>query len=214
VEKQQIETAVKQAREQATKRNFKQSFDLSITLKGLDLKNPAHKVKEEVLLPHGRGKNVTVGAIAEGLLAENAAKAGITTIIPKSQLVELAKEKAKAKKIVNSVDYFISSPDLMVEVGKTLGALLGPRNKMPKPVPPTAPLDAFLERLNKIAQVRTKDQPIIHCLVGTEEMDDNQITENIQAILTAVTRKLPKGELNIRSAHVKTTMGGAAKIGA
>jgi len=210
--KQHIQTAIKAAREKGGKRNFTQSFDLSITLKDLDLKNPAHKVKEEVVLPNGRGKPVKVGAIAEGILAENAKKAGLT-VISKDQLSELAKDKPKAKKIINNVDFFISSPDLMVEVGKTLGAMLGPRNKMPKPVPPNADLTGFLNRLNSLALIRVRDQPVVHCLVGTEEMTDNEVVGNVEAVITAFSRKLPKGESNFRSVHIKLSMGGSARVG-
>ncbi len=85
---------------------------------------------------------------------------------------------------------------------------------MPKPVPPNVDVKPFLERLNRLAVIKIKTQPMIQCLVGNEDLDDEKITANVEAVLTALTRKLPKGDSQIRSAHLKLTMGPAVKIGA
>ena len=206
-------SAVKKAREGSPKRNFKQSFDLAIALKDLDLNKPEHKVKAEALLPHGRGKPVNIGAIADEHMTENAKKAGIETIINKDDLQKLAKNKREAKKLVRKIDFFISQPDLMAEVGKTLGPILGPRNKMPQPVPPAADLTPILGRLQKLIKLRVQNQPVVHCIVGSEEQKDEEITANIMSVINSLSRALPKGEQNIRKVHVKTTMGNAVKVG-
>ncbi len=213
MEQKHVQEAIKQARENSKKRNFSQTFDLVVSLKDFDLSKPENKVKEEVVLPAGRGKPVRIGAIAEGELAENAKKSGIEIIVSKADLQKLQDDKKSAKKLVNQVDVFIASPDLMAEVGKTLGPLLGPRDKMPKPLPPTAPLEAFIQRTNKVVNVRTRDQPIIQCLVGTEVMKDEEICQNLMAVLTVLENKLPKGLGNIKAAYVKLTMGKPALIG-
>jgi len=205
--------AVKNAREGAGKRNFKQSFDLALTLKDLDLNKPEHKVKAEVILPHGRGKPVTIGAIAGENMAENAKKEGIELIIDKSELQKLAKNKREAKKLVRKVDFFIAQPDLMIDVGKTLGPILGPRNKMPQPVPPQGDLKPILARLGKLIKLRVQNQPVLHCIVGSEEQSDEEITANVMSVINTLSRELPKGEKNIRSTHVKKTMGKSFKVG-
>lgn len=209
-----IQEAVKNARSSGRKRNFKQTFDLAISLKGMDLKKDESKIKEEVLLPHGRGKPIKIGAIAEGELGEKAKKAGIEIVINKAKLATLAANKKETRKLVNNVDLLIAQPDLMVEVGKTLGPVLGPRDKMPKPVPPNVPLEPILARLNKVVNVRVRDQPVVHCSVGIEDMQDNEVADNIHAILNVLKGKLPKGNENIRAVHVKLTMGASIKIGA
>lgn len=214
MERKSIEEATKKVRESSKKRNFNQSFDLAISLKDFDLKKEEGKIKEEVVLPHGKGKEVKVGVIAEGELAENAKKNDINIIIGKDQLGKLAKNRAELKKLVNSVDFFIAQPDLMIEVGKTLGPILGPRDKMPKPVPPNVDLKEVLARLSKVINLRVKDQPVIHCAVGTEDMEDSQVADNIEAVLTALERKLPKGKSQIKAVHLKLTMGPSVNIGA
>lgn len=211
--KENIAKAVKEAREKTKERKFKQSFDLAVVFRDLDMKNPASKFKEDVVFPHGRGKEAKIGAIADGQLAETAKKAGIETIIGKADLEVLAKDRRKAKKLVNTIDVFISQPDLMAEVGKTLGPILGPRNKMPKPVPPNVPdLKPVIDRFSKAITIRVKNDPIIHCMVGTENLDNNQITDNAEAALKAIEKKLPKGASQIKSVYIKTSMGPAARV--
>jgi len=48
--------------------------------------------------------------------------------------------------------------------------------------------------------------------VGDETMSDEDIAENIEAVISAVVGKLKKGIRNIKSIYVKTTMGEAVKI--
>ena len=100
------------------------------------------------------------------------------------------------------------------DIGKHLGAALGPRNKMPQPVPQNVPLEPIIKRFEKLVNVRIGTLPLIHCRVGTEEMTDDQLVANINAVVTALSRKAPKHEANLRSVFIKTTMGKSVKIGA
>jgi len=214
MDKKDILEAVKTARKGARERKFKQSFDIAVSFRGLDLKNPSHKIKADVLLPNGRGKPVKIGGMAEGELAEALKKKGIEPVLDKAQLEKLGGNKKAAKKLVNQVDFFVSQPDLMVTVGKILGQYLGPRNKMPMPIPPKGDPTPIIARFDKLVVARIRDQPVIHCIVGTQEMKDEEITGNIEAVFNSIKGKLPRGEANIRAMHVKLTMGPSVKIGA
>ncbi|HIK02427.1 TPA: 50S ribosomal protein L1 [archaeon] len=210
-----IQNAVKKVREIAAAhpKKFMQTFDLAVSLKELDMKKPESKVKLEVTLPHGKGKATRYGIIADGELAEKAKNAGMKIIIGRGDLQRLAKDKKEQRKAIKQVDIFLGQPDLMVEVGKTLGATLGPRDKMPKPINPKDDLKTVFARFDKIATARVKDQPIIQCAVGTEKMTDEHIVENAEKILTALKEKLPKGEAQIKAVYLKLTMSPAVKIG-
>ena len=63
-------------------------------------------------------------------------------------------------------------------VGKTLGQLLGPRGKMPTPVPFNAPIDAFLQRFRSSIKVRTRASLSLSCKIGDETMDDADLAVN------------------------------------
>ena len=132
---QDIVNAVKEAKEQSKPRNFTESVD-----------------------PNGRGKDVKIGVIADGELIVQAKDAGLDLVINKTDLEELGKDRKAAKKAANAVDFFIAQADMMPLVGRFLGPILGPRNKMPKPVPASIKLAPLLERLQSTVKVGVKQQ--------------------------------------------------------
>ena len=83
---------------------------------------------------------------------------------------------------------------------------------MPKPVSASAKPEPLIERLKNTAKVRIKDQPVIQAIVGTQDMDDELIADNIEAVLDILDRKLEKGRKQIKSMYVKTTMGPVARV--
>lgn len=209
---QVIEEAVKKVLEESKPRNFTQSIDVVITINDLDVNKPENRLDEEVLLPNGRGKDVKIAFIAEGELAYQAEKAGADLVIDKEQLEAYGKNRAEAKKVANSYDFFVAQSDLMPTVGRFLGPVLGPRKKMPKPIPASANPEVILGRLRSTVKVRVKDQPIIQSIVGSEDMTEAQIAENVDAILDVLDRNLEKGQKQIKALYIKTTMGPVTRV--
>jgi large subunit ribosomal protein L1 len=124
----------------------------------------------------------------------------------------MGKNRKDAKKIANQYNFFVAQADLMPLVGRFLGPVLGPRKKMPKPVPANAKPDPILERLKSTVKIRIKDQPVIQAMVGSHEMDDEMIAENIEAVLGILDRNLEKGRNQIKSMYVKTSMGPVVRV--
>jgi large subunit ribosomal protein L1 len=211
ISSESVKRAIEEAKKNSKKRKFTQGLDLTINLKELDMTKPENRIDEELVLPNGSGKEIKVGVIADGELAMQA-KSVADIIIGKARLEEMAKKKKDAKKIANDIDFFVAQIDLMPLVGKTLGPVLGPRGKMPKPVPPNAPVQTIIEKLKKTIKIKTKDQPVIKVLVGSEEMDSKKLTENINTIMMFLERKLERGQNNMKSIYIKTTMGQSVKL--
>lgn len=204
--------AVKKAKEQSKPRNFTQSIDMIINIKDLDVNKPENRFEEEVVLPNGRGKGVSVGVIADGDLTTQAKDAGVSLVIQKTDLEGYGKDRKEAKKMANNIDFFIAQADLMPLVGRFLGPVLGPRKKMPRPVPANIKLDPLLERLENTIKVGVKQQPSIQVLIGTQDMADEQIAENMEAVLAILDRHLEKGRKQIKSMYIKTTMGSVVRV--
>lgn len=209
---QEIIDAVKKAKEQAKPRNFTESIDMIINIRDLDVKKPENRFDEEVALPNGRGKEITIGVIADGELAVSAKNAGIDLVVSKSDLEELGKNRKDAKKMANSVDFFIAQADMMPLVGRFLGPILGPRKKMPKPVPANIKVEPLLKKLQSTVKVGVKDQPSIQIIIGTQDMDEEKLAENIEAVLAILDRNLEKGRNQIKSMYIKTTMGSVVRV--
>ena len=203
--------AVQKALEGAKKRNFVETVELAVNLKDVDLSVPKNRITEDVILPNGRGKAVRVCVIGGGELALKAKDVADLVITPE-ELQTIADDKKQAKKIANSTNYFIAEAPLMAVVGKRLGTVLGPRGKMPKPIPPGADPTGMIESLRKTVSVRTKDRITFHAPVGSADMPVEQIAENIDALLKRIELKLEKGRMNIDSSYVKTTMGPSERL--
>ncbi len=205
--------AVQRALEESKKlnRKFKQNIDLVINLKNVDLENAKNRIDEEIVLPHYRGKESKVAIFASGELALKA-KEHVDLLIKPEDIEDLASDKKKFKKIVDEYDFFIAEAPLMPTIGKTLGVVLGPRGKMPKPVPPHIEISGMVKNLRKTVKIRSRASKTFHTTAGKEEMDKDQIAENIDTIIKRLESKLERGRMNIGSIHVKTTMGPSVRI--
>jgi large subunit ribosomal protein L1 len=210
--KQEIMEAVKKAKDESKPRNFTQSVDVVINIKDLDVKKPENRIEEEIFLPNGRGKAVKIAFIADGELALQAKNPGADLVIDKDELEDLGKDRKAAKKMANQYNFFVAQADMMPLVGRFLGPVLGPRKKMPRPVPITAKPDPIMDRLKNTVKIRVKDQPVVQAIVGSQEMEDEMIADNIEAILNVLDQKLEKGRNQIKSIYVKTTMGPVERV--
>jgi len=199
-----IMKAVKEARSGSKKRNFSQSFDLIVNLKLIDLKKPENKLNEVFALPKGRGKDAEVILFADG------AKGVGCTTYGASDIEKLAADKRGLKKLSRVTDFFLSEPKLMPVIGKSLGSVLAPRGKMPAIA--SEDLKANVERYKKSVRIRVKDSPVIQCVVGVEDMKDEDVAENIESVLGFLEKKLQKGKNNIGKVLVKLTMGKRIKL--
>lgn len=212
-ESKTILTAVKEAKEKTGKRNFTQSLELILRLQDIDMKSPEGKLQEIVELPHPPPEKTNkICVIATGELALKAKRANADLVIDRAQIEGLAGKKKELRKMANEYDFFIVEAPLMPLVGKVLGAVLGPRGKMPIPAPPTADIESLLNKYRKTVVIRMRNQPIIQCRVGTESMKEEEIAENIQAVLRTVEGKMKKGIKNVKLICIKTTMGAPVKI--
>jgi large subunit ribosomal protein L1 len=212
VSKDAIAKAIADMKGKTEKRKFNQTVELAVKLRELDLKRPETRINESLELPTPASKDVKVAVIAGGDLAIRAKNAGADIVIGKDELDKMGREKKQARKLAQNYDFFVAEAPLMPQVGKSLGQMLGPRGKMPTPVPPTAPIDDVIKRQRRNVRLKMKDQPVIQVKVGTEDMPDDVLVQNIQAVISRLEAKLEKGSKNISGVSVKTTMGPLVKV--
>ena len=207
----ELVAAVDKALKGSKERKFVESVELTFNLKEIDLSIPKNRIDVDAALPNGRGKNIKV-ALFSG--AEMAMKAkGVADIIVRpEEMEELGKSKKAMKKMATAYKYFLAEAPLMPVIGKKLGTVLGPRGKMPRPVPPGSDPSAMIKGLRNTVKVRSKDRITFHAPVGTKDMGTEKLAENIEMVIDRVQAKLERGKHNIRSIFVKTTMGPAVRL--
>jgi large subunit ribosomal protein L1 len=204
--------AIKEVKSNNSERKFTQSIDLAINLQNIDMKKPEGRIQERIELPHSAGKKLKVCVVATGELAMKAKNAGASLVIGRTELEALTGEKKKQKDIARKYDLFIAEAPLMPLVGKSLGASLGPRSKMPTPVPPNANIEEQIKKHQNIVSVRMRGQPVIQCRIANQEMSDEEIADNVQAVVRRIESKLKRGIKNFRSVYLKTSMGLSIKV--
>jgi len=198
---------VEEARRRAKRRRFAQSVDLIIVLRDYDLNKPENRINMVIPLPHPiPNKLAKVAAIAHGGFLTLAREAGVDAILTKEEVEALAGNKKAIRKLAQSYDFFITTPDLMPLVGRVLGPILGPRGKMPEPVPPTADVKAVVERLRRSIRVRTRTEPSIKTRVGSENMETKLVVDNIVAVFEALSKKIDWSK-HLSKVYIKLTMG-------
>lgn len=208
---QEIEQAVASALEERPERNFRETVDLAINLRDLDLNEPSNRVDESIVLPAGTGQETKIVVFAEGetaLRAEDVAD----EVFDGDELEDLGGDDDRAKDLADETDFFIAEAALMQDIGRYLGTILGPRGKMPEPLQPDDDVVETVNRMKNTVQLRSGDRRTFHTRVGAEDMNAEEIADNIDVILRRLHSDLEKGPLNIDSVFVKTTMGPAKEV--
>ncbi len=206
-----IQTAIQRALDESPERKFVESVEMSFTLRDVDLKEPKNRIQEEVRLPSGRGKPIKISMFAGGEMATKAKAAGIDVIDP-STIEDLGGNKQLARKVANKSDFFLAEIPHMGTVGRFLGVVLGPRGKMPRPVPPNVDPGMIATGLKDTSIVRSRDRVTFHTAFGSREQGIDDLTANAIAIWDRVMSKLERGAGNIRSCYIKTSMGPSIKV--
>jgi large subunit ribosomal protein L1 len=205
----QLLELVKKARAATKERKFKQSIELIITFKDIDVKK-GFAINEVVQLPK-TSSPATVCIIATGDMNQKAKAAKADTVIGTEELAKYGANKRESRKFINKHDFFLADTKVMPVVGKTLGQLLGPRGKMPTPVPFDASIEAFIQRFRSCIKVRSRASLSISSKIGDVTMDDADLVINALTVLHAIEKKLPNGEKNMKKILIKTTMGKPVK---
>jgi large subunit ribosomal protein L1 len=197
-----LEEAVSLLKETSTAR-FDESVDVAVNL-GVDARKSDQTVRGSTVMPQGTGKSVRVAVFTEGANAEAAKEAGADIV----GMQDLA-DSVKAGNL--DFDVVIASPDAMKVVGQ-LGQVLGPKGLMPNPkVGTVTPKVAEAVRNAKAGQVQFRNDKagIVHCAIGKASFSADALTENLNALLSALQKAKPasaKGQY-IKRVTLSTTMG-------
>src|SRR5579872_6334603 len=186
---------------------FDETVEAHISL-GVDPKKSDQNVRGTVLLPHGTGRTVRVIAFAKGDKAKEAQEAG-ADIVGDQDLID------KLKAGFSEFDVAVATPDMMAAVGKELGRILAQKMPNPKSGTVTPNIGAAIKdiKAGKV-EYRLDKTGIVHTLVGKANFDEEQLSENVDALLDAIVRSKPSASKGtyLRSITLSSTMGPGVKI--
>lgn len=173
-----------------------------------------HKVSEAVKLVKETSYSKFDGTMELHLVVK---KVGTTAQVSlpfqagKVKKVEIASDDTVAKLKEGKVDFdiLVATPDMMPKI-VPFARLLGPKGLMPNPKNGTLVNDPKKLKSFSTSTITLKTEreaPLIHTVVGKVSQKDEEITNNIEAILKAL-----GGDKQVERAFVKATMSPSAKI--
>ncbi|MDE6529568.1 MAG: 50S ribosomal protein L1 [Lachnospiraceae bacterium] len=177
---------------------------------GCDGRHAEQQIRGAVVLPNGTGKTVKVLVFAKGDKVNEAEAAG-ADYVGGDELIP---------KIQNDgwldFDVVVATPDMMGVVGR-LGKVLGPKGLMPNPKAGTVTMDVT-KAINDIKagkiEYRLDKSNIIHCPIGKASFTEEQLNENMNALMEAIVKARPsalKGQY-LKSITLATTMGPGVRV--
>ncbi|WP_163533529.1 50S ribosomal protein L1 [Helicobacter suis] len=187
---------------------FDESVEVALRL-GVDPRHADQMVRGAVVLPHGTGKKIRVAVFAKDVKLDEAKEAG-ADIVGGEDLAE------EIKNGNTNFDMVIATPDMMAVVGK-VGRILGPKGLMPNPKTGTVTMDIKKAVSNaKSGQVnfRVDKKGNVHAPVGKVSFTEEQIKENMLALVRAINRLKPntaKGKY-IRNSVMSLTMSPGVQL--
>ena len=201
------EEAVKVCKETA-KANFDETIELSVKL-GVDPRHADQQVRGAVVLPHGTGKKVRVLVITKGDKAKEAQDAGEDFVGAEEMIEKIQKENWF------DFDVIVATPDMMGQIGR-IGKILGPKGLMPNPKSGTVTME-IEKAINDIkagkVEYRVDKTAIIHVPIGKKSFSEDQLRENLKALMDAIVKAKPSAAKGtyLKSVVLSATMGPGVK---
>ena len=180
---------------------FNGTVEVHIRL-GVDPRHADQQVRSTVLLPAGLGKTVRILVFAEGDGARLAEQAG-------ADYVGLDDMITKIQGGWLDFDMAIATPQVMGKVGR-LGRVLGTRGLMPNPkagtiVQPDDLPRAIREARQGRVEFKVDKTGNLHVPIGKVNFTNEQIMDNLSALMDAVNRAKPTGAKGIYLKRVTLT---------
>ena len=205
-EQYSLDEAVRLVKETASA-NFDETVELHIKL-GADPTKGDQTVRGTIVLPHGTGKVLRIAVFAPGEMAKEAQDAGADRV-GDEDLVEAIEEGW------DEFDILVAHPQMMGLIGSRLGPILGPRMPSKKAGNITPDVAQAVEDLKRgRVEYRMDRGGVIHLPVGKVSFDDEQLRENITALLETVDAARPSAVTGrfVRGATMTSTMGPGIKL--
>ncbi|MFN8484033.1 MAG: 50S ribosomal protein L1 [Anaerolineae bacterium] len=199
-----------QLAKEASFTKFNETVEIHFRL-GVDPRHADQQVRSVVVLPHGTGRQVRIAVFAEGDAARIAEEAG-ADIIGADDLIKRIQDG------FTDFEIAIATPNMMGKVGR-LGKVLGPRGLMPNPKSGTVvPAEDLPRVINEArggrVEFKLDKTANLHVPIGKRDFSEEQLMENLSALVDAVNRAKPSGAkgVYIKNMVLTTTMGPGIKL--
>ena len=120
--------------------------------------------------------------------------------------------REKIKKWAKKYDVLIASDALLKQITKLLGNILVKIGKHPLPINEGEKVNDKVEEIKHTIKFQLKKVLCLGTAVGHVDLNEDDLRQNINTSINYLVSLLKKGWQNIRTLHIKTTMGPSVRI--
>jgi len=187
------------------KRNFVETIELQIGLKNYDPMRDK-RFSGTVKLPNVPRERMTICILADAADIDRAKEINLE-YMSVDDLKKLNKNKKLVKKLAKKYDAFLSSETLIKQIPRLLGPGLSKAGKFPTPVAHAEDLSAKLTEVRSTIKFQLKKVLCLGVAIGNVGMSDEQVLANVMLSINFLVSLLKKNWQNVKSLHIKSTMG-------
>ena len=192
-------------------RKFVETVELQVMLKDYDTQKDK-RFSGSVRLPHVPRPKLRICVIGDAAHLEEAKKIeGIETKDVEG-LKAFNKVKKDIKKWAKKYHVLLCTDTIVKQLTKLLGTILNKINRFPIPITHNEPLIKKIDEVKSSIKFQLKKVLCMGTAVGNLDLTEEQVRQNITMSLNFLVSLLKKGWNNIRTVHIKSTMGRVHRI--
>lgn len=194
----------------ASKRHFIETIELQVGLKNYD---PAKdkRFAGAMALPSECRRAMTLCVLGDQVHCDAAAKINMPALSVED-MKALKKDKKKVKELAAKYDGFLASESVIRRIPRLLGPGLNKAGKFPTLIREGDDLAAKLQEAKCTVKFQLKKVVCLSCPIGNVTQTEEQVVTNITLALNFLVSMLKKHWQNLRSVHIKSTMGPPQRI--
>ncbi|XP_077493806.1 large ribosomal subunit protein uL1-like [Amblyomma americanum] len=186
-------------------RKFLETVELQIALKNYDPQKDK-RFSGTVELKHIPRPKFQVCILGDQQHCDEA-KANNLACMDTEALKKLNKSKKLVKKLAKKYDAFMASKSLIKQIPRLLGPGLNKAGKFPTLLTHNESMMAKLDEVKATIKFQMKKVLCLAVAVGNVKMSPDELAQNINLAINYLVSMLKKNWQNIRSLHIKSTMG-------
>jgi large subunit ribosomal protein L10Ae len=192
------------------KKNFTETIELQIGLKNYDPQKDK-RFSGSVKLPYCPRPNMGVCVLGDVNHCEQATALGVDAMSV-DDLKKLNKNKKLVKKLAKKYAAFLASDSVIKMIPRLLGPGLNKAGKFPTLVTHNDSLEAKIIEIRSTVKYQLKKVLCMGVAVGNVAQAEKELFVNIQMAINFLVSLLKKNWQNVKSLHVKTTMGKPVRL--
>eukprot|EP00961_Rhodomonas_salina_P127548 1719986-Rhodomonas_salina.1 len=154
---------------------------------------------------------MTICVLGDASHCEQAEKASIPSMTVED-LKKLNKNKKLVKKLAQKYHAFLASEALIKQIPRLLGPGLNKAGKFPTLVSAGEKLEDKVNELKSTIKFQMKKVLCLAVAVGHVEMTEQEVFANVNVAVNFLVSLLKKNWQNVKSLHLKTTMGKVQRV--